>query len=347
MYIIENPITLEKLEVANKDFAIPMDFEDAIRACNALGRGWRMPTIEELKLIYKQLHKEGKGNFQEQDNYWSSSESDGFNGYFFIGLEIRLRAWFFSFLHGDTIECRCGEYQCICGQCWFQYDYKVDSPKYLVRAVRDASLGKRILGIPHKDGRPLRLIIDHPITGAKLEIANEDITKVENLGKDLSDVMKLLLSLRADAKSNKDFKTADKINDELIKLNFTVKDSNGETSWIKGPKMDINNAFGVCKEINKELLVSFDNPPWRLPTIEELKAIYEQLHLKGRGNFQNDLYWSCSMYGEYSPYYAPNFWGQIDFNNGEECYGDTGDDEYGNNFSVYHDPAFVRLVRTF
>lgn len=55
----------------------------------------------------------------------------------------------------------------------------------------------------------------------------------KNSGEDLSGVMELLLTLRADAKANKDFKTSDKIRDELIKLNFTIKDTKDGTSWSK------------------------------------------------------------------------------------------------------------------
>ena len=31
---------------------------------------------------------------------------------------------------------------------------------------------------------------------------------------------------------------------------------------------------------------------WRLPSMEELEAMYEQLHLKGKGNFKRNSYWS-------------------------------------------------------
>ncbi len=34
--------------------------------------GWRLPDIEELQLMYSILHKEGKGDF-ENDWYWSKS----------------------------------------------------------------------------------------------------------------------------------------------------------------------------------------------------------------------------------------------------------------------------------
>ncbi len=52
-------------------------------------------------------------------------------------------------------------------------------------------------------------------------------------GDELDGVMKLLLALRADAKVKKDFATSDRIRDELIKLNFVIKDEKDGTSWNK------------------------------------------------------------------------------------------------------------------
>ena len=41
----------------------------------------------------------------------------------------------------------------------------------------------------------------------------------------------LLLSIRAAAKSNKDWTTSDRIRDELSALGFTVKDTKEGTEW--------------------------------------------------------------------------------------------------------------------
>ncbi len=47
----------------------------------------------------------------------------------------------------------------------------------------------------------------------------------------LDDVMKLLLTLRSDAKTNKDWATADKIRNELNNLGFVIKDGNEGATW--------------------------------------------------------------------------------------------------------------------
>lgn len=44
---------------------------EAKKACEKLGDGWRLPTIEELKFIY--VNRDKLGNFKA-DIYWSSTE---------------------------------------------------------------------------------------------------------------------------------------------------------------------------------------------------------------------------------------------------------------------------------
>lgn len=50
---------------------------------------------------------------------------------------------------------------------------------------------------------------------------------------DLDGLMKVILSLRAEAKSKKDFATSDKIRDELLKVGFEIKDGKDGTLWSK------------------------------------------------------------------------------------------------------------------
>jgi len=75
MLTIEHPLTGAKLQVANQDFSQEMDWKSAKRACGELGSGWRLPSIEELRAMYKQLHEKSKGNFRAA-SYWSSKEND-------------------------------------------------------------------------------------------------------------------------------------------------------------------------------------------------------------------------------------------------------------------------------
>ena len=63
----------ETMQVAKEDFPSTMNWADARKACEDLGNGWRLPNKDEQLAMYKQLHKEGKGDFEEVV-YWSSSE---------------------------------------------------------------------------------------------------------------------------------------------------------------------------------------------------------------------------------------------------------------------------------
>ncbi len=59
MMIIDHPTTGEKLQVANSDFILQYNWNDALNdaltACLWLGSGWRLSTLEELEAIRCQL----------------------------------------------------------------------------------------------------------------------------------------------------------------------------------------------------------------------------------------------------------------------------------------------------
>ena len=48
-------------------------------------------------------------------------------------------------------------------------------------------------------------------------------------------------------------------------------------------KMTWDQAKSACKELGKG---------WRLPSDKELRAMGEQLHKQGKGNFKDEAYWS-------------------------------------------------------
>ena len=61
---------------------------------------------------------------------------------------------------------------------------------------------------------------------------------------------------------------------------LVAPEDQGEMNW--------GEATEACKKIG---------PGWRLPTKEELIAMYNQLHKQDKGNFKDDWYWSSSQYG--------------------------------------------------
>jgi len=95
LFEIKQPITGAIMQVAEKDFPSTMNWDDAMSACQNLGHGWRLPSIEELEGMSEQLHTKGKGNFKTDciDWYWSSSEGEAGNS-----------AWYFSFEIGRAIH---------------------------------------------------------------------------------------------------------------------------------------------------------------------------------------------------------------------------------------------------
>lgn len=102
------PIILEqhlKFEVYPKDLG-EHKWEDAKKVCEDLGYGWRLPTREELHLMW--VNRESIGGFAAA-YYWSSSE----NG--------NLVAWYQSFGSGNQYSSNKGN-------------------TYYVRAVRALSI---------------------------------------------------------------------------------------------------------------------------------------------------------------------------------------------------------------
>ena len=82
-------------EVYSEDAPSILNWEEAKEYCESLGEGWRLPTKDELNLMYEE-HKKGVGSFTE-DYYWSSSEND--TGH----------VWFQNFILGNQYS-NCNEY---------------------------------------------------------------------------------------------------------------------------------------------------------------------------------------------------------------------------------------------
>jgi cysteinyl-tRNA synthetase len=55
----------------------------------------------------------------------------------------------------------------------------------------------------------------------------------ENNSGDVEGLMQIIIGIRAQAKSNKDFTTSDRIRDELVKLGISIKDGKDGTTWGK------------------------------------------------------------------------------------------------------------------
>jgi hypothetical protein len=71
--IIGNPTKIENLEVVQFDFPDKMNWTDAKAASEELGNGWRLPSKEELNVLYE--NKDEIGNFLGA-YYWSLTEAN-------------------------------------------------------------------------------------------------------------------------------------------------------------------------------------------------------------------------------------------------------------------------------
>lgn len=68
--VIGTPIKIGSLEVAQYDFP-KIPWNDANNSCKGLGNGWRLPTKQELNILYQ--NRDVIGNFK-WDSYWSSTK---------------------------------------------------------------------------------------------------------------------------------------------------------------------------------------------------------------------------------------------------------------------------------
>jgi len=81
-------IKIGDLEVMTDDLG-EMEWDDAMKACADLGDGWRLPTKDELNVLYENKDKIGGFVF---GFYWSSTEDEGNH------------AWIKVFANGFTIS---------------------------------------------------------------------------------------------------------------------------------------------------------------------------------------------------------------------------------------------------
>jgi hypothetical protein len=70
--IIGKKIIIGKLQVAQYDFPQKMSYNEAVKECEKLGKGWRIPTNAEWRVIYKNKLK--IGGFPKDAWYWTSSK---------------------------------------------------------------------------------------------------------------------------------------------------------------------------------------------------------------------------------------------------------------------------------
>ena len=84
----QSTVKIGNLEVMTEDLG-EMNWEDAKKACENLGDGWRLPTKDELNILYQ--NKDVVGGFASKF-YWSSTEFDNniaWTQNFLYGLQLK------------------------------------------------------------------------------------------------------------------------------------------------------------------------------------------------------------------------------------------------------------------
>ena len=78
---IGKPIKFDNIEIAQFDIPMNMTWEDACAVCDSLGEGWRLPTLKELKEMYKHRNRIGEfiTEIEEDEEaellyYWSADD---------------------------------------------------------------------------------------------------------------------------------------------------------------------------------------------------------------------------------------------------------------------------------
>lgn len=76
MLEIVNPANGEKIQIADSDLVNHLNWQMAVNECKKLGNGWRLPTIDEIKLIpYNEMAKNDSLRVLH-NSYWTSSETE-------------------------------------------------------------------------------------------------------------------------------------------------------------------------------------------------------------------------------------------------------------------------------
>lgn len=90
--LLENRKSINGLEIS-KNLGL-MNWNDSFESVKKLGKGWRLPTVEELHTLLNS--KEGLKQFSKRNcAYWSSEESTK-NFYYYVHLHKNKRSYYTS-----------------------------------------------------------------------------------------------------------------------------------------------------------------------------------------------------------------------------------------------------------
>jgi hypothetical protein len=95
-------ILTKSIEIAESNIG-PMAWDEAVKACKALGDGWRLPTKEELDWMYQ--HKDEIGGFGS-GWLWSSSQDYNGSGAWIQRFSVGYQDYYYKFSGYAVRACR-------------------------------------------------------------------------------------------------------------------------------------------------------------------------------------------------------------------------------------------------
>ena len=256
--IIGKSIRVGNLEVAQFDFPDLMNWDDAKKACEALGSGWGLPTKDDLNTLYQNKDKIGGFANGGYRNYWSSTVY--LDDLASVASEI-FAAWYQDFVNGG------------------QNIFHMDGPAYL-RAVKVFNLNPT----QPNSSDPIKTQeeIDEESDFSVLDIEESDIQTGEiKWSKGIP--FATTINTASDNRYYSDL--------ELNELNKPVNII-GEPIQI-GNLLVAQNEFPIKSDWNsaKSACIGLGNG-WRLPTKDELYILYQNKNIIR--NFSKYGYWSST-----------------------------------------------------
>jgi hypothetical protein len=242
-----------------------IDWNDAVKYCTLLGNGWRLPSREELQMIYK-----SDNDLNGNCNYWSSAVCND-----------RSRAWYQNMHKGD---------QFTTNKDFSTNDYRVRPVRDIVKPILPFVIAAKAFEIK-TDWHSAVSYCESLGNGWRLPTKDE-LTLIYKYENDFDKVyywsstekdphFVASVSMNSGWVEWEDDKSQDSIRVRAVKditpnLPFIIADKSTETqaNWFKASKHC--DSLGVG---------------WRLPTARELKMIFDTSN-----DFEKENYWTSTEY---------------------------------------------------
>ncbi|MHA8083167.1 hypothetical protein ACST14_07075 [Aquirufa sp. A-Brett2-15D] len=283
--IIGNPIMLSNLEISQYTFPNSMNWREALNACKELGDGWKLPSKEQLDILYK--NKDEIGGFVN-DAYWSATKTGDYE------------AWRQYFSDGDQV---------------LTPNYSVGYVR-AIRVVNLDSIHGSQSSLPEINDDSIRNDPNKKIdlgyieldSGQEITVSESDDEFGEEIDKELEEFLagpKLIIQ-ESDVKvSAYKFSTgipfAGTIDSKSDKRFYSQKELRDlhKPAYIIGKPIKVGNFIVAQHEFpvkyiwkNAKAICATLGPGWRLPSKKELYILYQN-KIK-IGNFSKYGYWSSS-----------------------------------------------------